>query len=89
MEKINISEWEELHNNFEDFLEGKKKGTIVLAEPVADILYRCGVRAFWNFSHYDISMKYRDAVTENVHLNDSLMTLCCCMTESRQSNSGE
>ncbi len=59
------------------------------AEPVADILYRCGVRAFWNFSHYDISMKYRDAVTENVHLNDSLMTLCCCMTESRQSNSGE
>ena len=37
MEKINISEWEELHNNFEDFLEGKKKGTIVLAEPVADI----------------------------------------------------
>ena len=37
MEKINISGWEELHDNFEDFLEGKKKGTIVLAEPVADI----------------------------------------------------
>lgn len=54
------------------------------AEQVADILYQCGVRGFWNFSHYDLSMKYGDAVTENVHLNDSLMTLCCVMTESRK-----
>ena len=54
------------------------------AEQVADILYECGVRGFWNFSHYDLSMKYGDAVTENVHLNDSLMTLCCVMTESRK-----
>ena len=54
------------------------------AEQVADILYGCGVRGFWNFSHYDISMKYSDAVSENVHLNDSLMTLCCCMTASNE-----
>ena len=56
------------------------------AEQVAEILYECGVRGFWNFSHYDLSMKYGDIVTENVHLNDSLMTLCCCMTESRRSD---
>jgi len=34
------------------------------------------VRNFWNFSHYDIIMKYPDALVENVHLSDSLMTLC-------------
>ena len=35
-----------------------------------------GIKNFWNFSHYDIAMKYPDAIVENVHLNDSLMTLC-------------
>lgn len=39
-------------------------------------LYELGIRNFWNFSHYDISVKYPDAIVENVHLNDSLMTLC-------------
>ena len=43
---------------------------------VTETLYGLGVRSFWNFSHYDISMKYEDVVVENVHLNDSLMTLC-------------
>lgn len=43
---------------------------------LAERLYSLGVKNFWNFSHYDISMKYRDTVVENVHLNDSLMTLC-------------
>lgn len=44
--------------------------------PVTEELYGLGLRNFWNFSHYDVSMKYSDAVVENVHLNDSLMTLC-------------
>lgn len=38
--------------------------------------YKLGIRNFWNFSHYDLAMKYPDAIVENVHLNDSLMTLC-------------
>ncbi|MBQ9902993.1 MAG: redox-sensing transcriptional repressor Rex [Clostridia bacterium] len=59
------------------------------AEQMADILYNCGVRGFWNFSHYDLSMKYSDIVAENVHLNDSLMTLCCCITENRRSENAE
>ena len=54
------------------------------AEQVADILYKCGVRGFWNFSHYDLTLKYSGVVTENVHLNDSLMTLCCCMTVANE-----
>lgn len=34
-----------------------------------------GITNFWNFSHYDISADYPQAIVENVHLNDSLMTL--------------
>ncbi len=46
------------------------------AEKLAKQLYDLGVRNFWNFSHYDLALKYPDALVENVHLNDSLMTLC-------------
>lgn len=45
-------------------------------EPVTEQLYGLGLRNFWNFSHYDVSMRYSDTIVENVHLNDSLMTLC-------------
>ncbi|MGN0686577.1 MAG: redox-sensing transcriptional repressor Rex [Oscillospiraceae bacterium] len=38
-------------------------------------LMKLGVTAFWNFSHYDIVFDFPDAVVENVHLTDSLMTL--------------
>ena len=53
-------------------------------EGVLDRLYALGVRSFWNFSHYDISTRYPDAVIENVHLSDSLMTLCYRMNNSNQ-----
>ncbi len=46
------------------------------AEQLAKQLYDLGIRNFWNFSHYDIALQYPDALVENVHLNDSLMTLC-------------
>ena len=39
------------------------------------MLLRLGVRAFWNFSNYDIAMAHPEVLVENVHLNDSLMTL--------------
>ncbi len=45
------------------------------AAQIADRLIECGVRAFWNFSHYDLRLEHRDAVVENVHLVDSLITL--------------
>ncbi len=46
------------------------------ASEIVERLYSLGVRNFWNFSHTDISVKYPDTIVENVHLNDSLMTLC-------------
>ena len=49
-------------------------------EQTLERLYKLGVKCFWNFSHFDISAKYGDAVVENVHLSDNLMTLCYRMT---------
>lgn len=49
-------------------------------ESTLDRLYRMGIKNYWNFSHYDITAKYPDAVVENVHLSDNLMTLCYRMT---------
>lgn len=53
-------------------------------ESTLNRLYALGVRCYWNFSHYDITAKYTDAVVENVHLSDSLMTLCYRMTNRNQ-----
>lgn len=46
------------------------------AEELSSNLYRLGIKGFWNFTHYDIGNKYTDIAVENVHLSDSLMTLC-------------
>ena len=43
---------------------------------IADRLYQLGIKNYWNFSHYDLSIHYDDIIVENVHLNDSLMILC-------------
>ena len=45
-------------------------------EPIAEALYDSGIRSFWNFSHYDLNMKFDDVIVENVHISDSLMQLC-------------
>ena len=45
------------------------------AEKCADMLVSCGIKAFWNFSHYDLTARYKDIAVENVHLGDSLMLL--------------
>lgn len=44
-------------------------------EYLVDQLVKLGIEGFWNFSHYDISMKYPQVSVENVHFGDSLMTL--------------
>ncbi len=45
-------------------------------------LINLGIKNFWNFSHYDINSVYPDAIVENVHLNDSLMTLSYQITNN-------
>ncbi len=47
-------------------------------------LYVCGVKNYWNFSHYDLSLDFDDVIVENVHLNDSLMILCYRITDNKE-----
>lgn len=73
----------EIHSidSLEDFCS-KEKPTVAIicvpTTPAAEIvkrLYDCGIRGFWNYSHYDILSVYPDTISENVHLSDSLLTL--------------
>ncbi|HIQ79661.1 MAG TPA: redox-sensing transcriptional repressor Rex [Candidatus Scatavimonas merdigallinarum] len=50
--------------------------------PIAQTLYDCGIKNYWNFSHYDLSLVYDDVIMENVHMSDSLMILCYRITQS-------
>ncbi|WP_405346812.1 redox-sensing transcriptional repressor Rex [Ruminococcus sp.] len=71
----------------EQYMKENKIDTAILTMPkeavekLIDKLYDCGIRSYWNFSHYDIAKKYEDVVVENVHLSDSLMTLCYMMNQ--------
>lgn len=52
-----------------------------VVEKVSDDLCSYGIKAFWNFSHYDISIKHPEVYVENVRINDSLMTICYMLDE--------
>ena len=54
----------------------------VCVDNVLDKLYSHGIKNYWNFSHYDINARYNDTMVENVHLSDSLMTLCYRMNNN-------
>ena len=77
--------------SLEEFCEKESPVMAILCVPreaaasIAERLYRIGIKNFWNFSHYDVSMKYTDAVVENVHLTDSLMTLCYRISDKNDS----
>ncbi|MBQ8569414.1 MAG: redox-sensing transcriptional repressor Rex [Oscillospiraceae bacterium] len=52
------------------------------AQEIADHLVGLGIKAFWNFSHYDLRLDYSDIIVENVHLGDSIMLLSYGITNS-------
>lgn len=57
------------------------------APEICEKLTELGVKAFWNFSHYDIPQKNLPGITvENVHLGDSLMYLCYGINDKRASD---
>ena len=50
------------------------------APEIVERLVKLGIKNFWNFTHYDIAAEFPETVVENVHLSDSLMTLCYQIT---------
>lgn len=88
---LNLNNLAIMHDSeIDDFCKTHKVDTAFLCIPrigvehVIDKLYSLGIKNYWNFSHYDIAQKYNDTLVENVHLSDSLMTLCYKMNNRTQ-----
>ncbi len=68
-------------DRLDEFCRENKPDMAILCIPrseaynVAETLVNLGVKGFWNFTHYDLSVDFPDICVENVHLSDSLMTL--------------
>ena len=79
--ELKVKDIEEL----EDFCKERSPEAAILCIPKdaavteAEILISYGIKAFWNFTHYDLKMAYKDVIVENVHLGDSLTTLSYCI----------
>lgn len=68
-------------DSLDDFCRENSPQAAILCIPkesvpdIADHLIKFGVKAFLNFSHYDLALKYDNIAIENVHFGDSLMKL--------------
>ena len=66
----------------DEFCEKEKPVVAILCIPAeyaaenADKLVQLGIKGFWNFTQCDLVSRYENVAVENVHLGDSLMTLC-------------
>ena len=75
-------------SEMESFFEIEKPQAAVLcipkasAQELADKLIAMGIKAFWNFSHYDLRVTHKDIIVENAHLGDSVMMLSYGLTNS-------
>ena len=57
---------------------------------VATTMARAGVRGIWNFANMELKLENERVIVENIHLGDSLMTLCYEIKSSAESEkSGE
>ena len=46
------------------------------AYDVAMTIADAGVKGIWNFANMELKIDNPDVIVENIHLGDSLMTLC-------------
>ncbi len=78
-------------DDLEEFCIKEKPVVAILCIPAeyaaenADKLVSLGIKGFWNFTQYDLVHRYENVAVENVHLGDSLMTLCYQVKEIKNS----
>ena len=78
-------------DDLKDFCLQEKPVVAILCIPAeyaaenADMLVSLGIKGFWNFTQYDLVHRYENIAVENVHLGDSLMTLCYQVKEINSS----
>jgi redox-sensing transcriptional repressor len=56
------------------------------AQQAAERIVKCGIRGIWNFTGKEFDFDRSSIIVENVHLGDSLMTLCyelCRIAEAK------
>ena len=69
-------------NELEEFCKANNVHIGVLTVPkeaaydVADAAIRGGVKGIWNFANMELRLDTPGVIVENIHLGDSLMTLC-------------
>ena len=75
-------------SEFEQVMIGLPKPDIgILTVPTeaaaagAELLKKCGVKAIWNFTKGDLARFEASTLIQNVHLSDSLTTLCYRLTD--------
>lgn len=77
-------------DQLESFCRENKPDMAVLCVPrdsvaqLAEGMYALGIKNYWNFSHYDLTIQHSDVIVENVHMSDSLMTLCYRISEKNR-----
>ena len=75
-------------DELDDFISENRPVMAILCIPksaardIAEKLIGLGIKAFWNFTHYDLSVEHSDIIVENVHLGDSIMLLSYGITNS-------
>jgi len=68
--------------NLDEFCRERLPETAVIcvsgeeAPSLCEQLVRLGIKAFWNFSHFDVAGAFPALAVETVRLDDSLMNLC-------------
>ena len=77
-------------DEIEEFCRREQPEMAVLCIPkeaaprLVEVLVNCGVKGFWNFSHYDILHDHPEVIVENVHMGDTLMTLSYHMVQEEE-----
>jgi len=66
----------------DDFCKENRPSAAILCIPkgeakeITSSLVELGIKGIWNFSHYNLVPEFPQIKVENVHLSDSLMSLC-------------
>ena len=82
-------------NELHDFCkrEGVDIGVLTVpkeaAYDVATTMVDAGVKGIWNFANMELKLENRDVIVENIHLGDSLMTLCYEIKSKNEKSGGK
>lgn len=78
-----------------DFCKNQSVDIGVLTVPkeaayeVAKTMVSAGVKGIWNFANMELKLENRDVIVENIHLGDSLMTLCYEIKSKNEKSGGK